>query len=85
MKPCCAQEQASAIAGHPACCNETSGSMTPARPVAFSRRTGVREGPIVAAFVTDVQLPATAHDHVRKHLTSRSPAPPPETFSILLI
>jgi len=85
MKPCCAHEQAIAIAGHRACCNETSGSMTPARPVAFTERAGVRRGPIVATSAAPATIPVSAHDHVRHHLISRSPSPPPETFSVLLI
>jgi hypothetical protein len=85
MKPCCAHEKAIAAAARPACCNETSGSMTPAKPLGLTQRTGVRERPIVAASATNGPIPTTAHDHARRHVASRSPARPPETFSILLI
>lgn len=87
MKPCCAHENAiAAINGHPACCAGTSpGSMTPAKPVALTHRTSVREHPIAAAPALDVPTTAAARDHVRQYLASRSPARPPETFSILLI
>lgn len=85
MKPCCMHEQAIATASHRACCNETSGSMTPARPVALTQRTGVREGPLVPPSLMAATIPVTAHDHGRHHSAWRSPLPPPETFSVLLI
>ncbi|HXA15609.1 MAG TPA: hypothetical protein VN380_01355 [Thermoanaerobaculia bacterium] len=85
MKPCCAHEKAIAAIAHPACCNETSGSMTPAKPFGLTERTSVRERPIVAASATDVPIPALAHDHLRQRAASRSLTRHPETISILLI
>ncbi|HEX7677840.1 MAG TPA: hypothetical protein VF713_06935 [Thermoanaerobaculia bacterium] len=85
MKPCCAQEEAIAAATHPACCNETAGSMAPAKPVELTQRTIVLERPLAAASATDVPIPAIARGHVRDHAASRSLTRHPETISILLI